>query len=360
MRKLFTLPTKSNRAKKAQAAMGNKGSCCSELERPPHEVSEDDDSDEEEDDDDVVEDLPDLPPNFNPRKNRNSVSAEAYGDWNKKGLFLAPVYKKTDDQKKRIQETISKSFLFNSLENKDLETVIDAFQEKKITDGVTVIEQGADGDALFLIEQGECNVFKKTAENPDGKLVFVQTPGDAFGELALLYNCPRAATVKAKGECLLWALDRECFNHIVKDAAQRKRELHEAFLAEVSLLKDMDPYERSKLSDALKSEEFKDKQVIIREGDSGDTFYVVESGEAIAEKEGKVVMKYKKGDYFGELALIKDQPRAATVLAKGSCKVVSLNRKSFKRLLGPVEKILERNAERYDSIRRQLSKPLSG
>jgi cAMP-dependent protein kinase regulator len=58
-------------------------------------------------------------------------------------------------------------------------------------------------------------------------------PGEAFGELALLYNAPRAATIKAKSNCLLWVLDRNTFNHIVKDASMRKREKYEDFLKSV-------------------------------------------------------------------------------------------------------------------------------
>jgi cAMP-dependent protein kinase regulator len=51
--------------------------------------------------------------------------------------------------------------------------------------------------------------------------------GDAFGELALLYNAPRAATITSDEECLLYELDRNTFNHIVKDAAIRKREKYD-------------------------------------------------------------------------------------------------------------------------------------
>lgn len=75
------------------------------------------------------------------------------------------------------------------------------------------------------------------------------------------------------------------------------------------------------------------------------------SGEAVATKtiDGKVqeVMNYKEGDYFGELALLKNEPRAANVIAKTKMKVVSLNRESFMRLLGPLEVILKRNLTSY-------------
>lgn len=68
--------------------------------------------------------------------------------------------------------------------------------------------------------------------------------GEAFGELALLYNAPRAATIIAKTNAVLFSLDRETFNHIVKDAAARKREKYENFLSKVDILENMEPYER--------------------------------------------------------------------------------------------------------------------
>lgn len=109
----------------------------------------------------------------------------------------------------------------------------------------------------------------------------------------------------------------------------------------------MDNYERSKLADALKDVHYKSGDTVIREGDQGDVFYFIEKGEAIATKTveaGKApveVMQYSPGDYFGERALIENAPRAANVIAKTDLSVVSLDRHSFKRLLGPIEELLK-------------------
>jgi cAMP-dependent protein kinase regulator len=171
--------------------------------------------------------------------------------------------------------------------------------------------------------------------------------------LALLYNAPRAATIEAEEDCLLWSLDRATFNHIVKDAAARKREKYEEFLKSVTLLSSMDHYERSKLADAIKETTFKSGEFVIKQGEEGKMFFVIVEGEAIATKvlnqgePAQEVMKYKQGDYFGELALLKNEPRAANVLCISDVKCVSLERSSFKRLLGPLDEILRRNMGAY-------------
>ena len=111
---------------------------------------------------------------------------------------------------------------------------------------------------------------------------------------------------------MLFSLDRDCFNHIVKDSASKKREAYDKLLTKIELLDTMDPYERSKIADALKPLKFKAGEFVVKEGEKGDTFFFVEDGEAIATKvltPGKapeLVYEYKTGDYFGELALLRD------------------------------------------------------
>jgi len=190
----------------------------------------------------------------------------------------------------------------------------------------------------------------KKDEQP--KLLKTYVPGEAFGELALLYNAPRAATITAKNDAVLWALDRETFNNIVKDAAVKKRDKYEAFLKTVDILSTIEGYELSQICEVLHMEKYKKGQVIIKQNDVGDKFFIVEEGEAFAQKvtntdKPETVKEYSKGNFFGELALIKNEPRAATVIAKTDCKILSIDRMSFKRLLGPIETLLKRNMTSY-------------
>ncbi|CAD7926078.1 unnamed protein product [Amoebophrya sp. A120] len=304
-------------------------------------------SEEEDDDDEGPDELPEFAQKAVKKGPRQSVSAEAYGAWNKKKEFTPKVIVKSQEQKTRLKDVLSKSFLFAALEEKDFGVVIDAMEEQIFEAGKEIIRMGDDGDYLFVIEEGKLECYKDI----EGVSTVVKTceAGDVFGELALLYNTTRAANVRSTTKCTLWQLDRETFNAIVKDAAASKRSRYESFLKQVTLLKNMTSYELSQIADALKAEVYENGEHIVTEGEAGDKFYIVESGNPVAVKGGEVVMQYQQADYFGELALLMEQPRLATVKAgEERCKVLSLDRKSFKRLLGPLDEIMRRAvSEKY-------------
>ena len=117
-------------------------------------------------------------------------------------------------------------------------------------------------------------------------------------------------------------MDRATFSNIVKEAAIKKRGKYEEFLKSVKIFSTIEPYELMKIMDAVKPAEYQAGSTIIKEGENGDIFFLLESGEAYAtktmqgQKEPVKVMDYSKGSYFGELALIKGTPRAANVVAK--------------------------------------------
>ena len=221
-----------------------------------------------------------------------------------------------------------------------------------------MISQGDAGDYFYIVEQGSFDVYVNSSGSvqpgPDGMGSQVSNiqAGGSFGELALMYNAPRAATVvSAEPGCTLWALDRVTFRRILMESTFARRRMYESFLEEVPLLASLTPYERSKVADALETQKFTPGEVIIKEGDTGDSFYLLESGTADAFKgdTGNQVMQYKKGDFFGELALLNNAPRAASIVASTDVKVAMLGKSAFQRLLGPVEGILRRT--KYEGVK---------
>lgn len=214
-----------------------------------------------------------------------------------------------------------------------------------------VISQGDAGDYFYVVEKGSFDVYVNSsgaiqpgADGMGSKVSHIEA-GGSFGELALMYNAPRAATVvSAEGGCTLWALDRVTFRRILMESTFARRRMYESFLEEVPVLSTLTPYERSKIADALETQKFATGSIIIKEGDPGYSFYLLESGEAQAYKgdPSNSVKQYKKGDFFGELALLNDAPRAASIVATTDVKVATLGKNAFQRLLGPVEGIMRR------------------
>ncbi|CDW75609.1 UNKNOWN [Stylonychia lemnae] len=339
-----------------------------EVDKLKDMVGVEDDASENEsipsDEDEYIDDLPQVI-NANKQKGpRSSVSAEVFGTWNKKGDFKAPKYEKSDQIRDALQKRLEQAFMFSCLNPQELQIVLNAMQQVKKQPGDVIIREGDDGDNLYVVESGVLTCTKHFVSfnyliqsfqkgNPEPTFLKEYHPGEAFGELSLLYNAPRAATIVAKTEAELWSLDRQTFNHIVKDAASQKRDKYEEFLKGVKILTNMDEYERSKLADAFKEHWFKPDEFVIREGEEGQTFYLVMSGKAVATKTlepGNApveVFSYGPGDYFGERALMKNEPRAANIIAITTLQVVALDRHSFKRLLGPMEDILKRNMSLY-------------
>jgi len=241
--------------------------------------------------------------------------------------------------------------MFDSLNPVETKSIIDAIVPTSRKAGDVIIKQGDDGDNFYVVEKGQLTCTKKLKPDEDETFLKEYVPGESFGELALLYNAPRAATIVAKTDDVqLWSLDRNTFNHIIKTAVQKKREKYDQFLDRVEILKCMEKQERTKLADAFKEEWFEKDDFIIREGDkNGDQFFMIIEGECVATKvlepgkPAQVVKQYQPGDYFGERALLLDVPRAANILAMSQVCVVSLDRSAFKRLMGPLENILSRN-----------------
>merc|ERR1719330_928402 len=212
-----------------------------------------------------------------PSRARASVSAEAYGEWNTKKAFVPPVITKTEEMKERLKDCLVKSFLFANLDANDLNIVIGAMKEVVAEPGQRLIYQGDQGDFIFVVDSGKLECMKGDNPTKTGdkfecageKVVKTCEAGDVFGELALLYNCPRAASVESK----------------------KKRARYDTFLSNVPLLASMDAYERSQLADALKTDSFKDGQTIVSQGEVGHKFYIIEDGAAKATKDGVQVME---------------------------------------------------------------------
>ncbi|KXS14966.1 camp-binding domain-like protein [Gonapodya prolifera JEL478] len=118
--------------------------------------------------------------------------------------------------------------------------------------GHGIITQGAVGDFWYVVESGTFDIFVCN-EGKSAIKVASSGAGQSFGELALMYNAPRVATVTATSDSVLWALNRGTFRRILMENTSKKRHIYETFLSEVPLLISLESYERLKMADNLES-----------------------------------------------------------------------------------------------------------
>nr|XP_033815407.1 cAMP-dependent protein kinase type II-beta regulatory subunit isoform X3 [Geotrypetes seraphini] len=289
---------------------------------------------------------------------RASVCAEAYNpDEEEDETESRIIHPKTDDQRNRLQEACKDILLFKNLDPEQMSQVLDAMFEKLVKCEEHVIDQGDDGDNFYVIDRGTYDIYVKC--DGAGKCVGSYDNRGSFGELALMYNTSRAATIIATSPGAVWGLDRVTFRRIIVKNNAKKRRMYENFIESLPFLKSLELSERMKVVDVIGTRIYRDGEQIISQGDGAESFFIVESGEVRItmkskskpdgeDNEAVEIARYSRGQYFGELALVTNKPRAASAFAVGNVKCLVMDVQAFERLLGPCMEIMKRNIANYE------------
>lgn len=233
-----------------------------------------------------------------------------------------------------ITSALAHHFLFAKLEDALVAKVVSSMKKSTFGQGEAILTEGAKGDEFVVLEEGKVSVSVK------GQQVATLTGPVAFGELALMYNSPRNATVVvASRVAKCWMLDRRVFRLALASHAKEKRAGLEGFVKKVPLFSKLDVMQMARVAAALHPREYADKDTIIREGQPGSHFYVVEKGDVkvlVNDAGGnpQQVAMLKPGDFFGEHALLTHETRNATCVSVGPTTVLELGREDFEKLLG--------------------------
>ncbi|XP_033934115.2 cGMP-dependent protein kinase 1-like isoform X1 [Pseudochaenichthys georgianus] len=231
------------------------------------------------------------------------------------------------------------------LEHGQILTIMDCMHPTSLTKGCCVIQEGDDGSTVYVLEEGTVEVTKQ------GKTLCSIGEGKVFGELAILYNCTRTATVTALTDIKLWAVDRQCFQTIMMRTSLIKHSQYTDYLRSVPSLRSLPEDILSKLADVLEETHYSDSDYIIRQGATGDTFFIISEGQVKMTQQSspgdeQVMKTLSKGDWFGEQALQGEDVRTASVTAVGDVTCLVIDRESFKQLIGGLEDV---NNKQLDS-----------
>lgn len=248
--------------------------------------------------------------------------------------------RKDSSEKKLITDALNKNQFLKRLEPQQIREMVECMYERTFQQGSYVIRQGEPGNHIFVLKEGRLEVFQQN------KLLSSIPVWTAFGELAILYNCTRTASVKAITNVKTWALDREVFQNIMRVTAQTRQEQYRNFLRSVSLLKNLPEDKLTKIMDCLEVEYYNKGDYVIREGEEGNTFFIIAKGKVKVTQstadhsQPQLIKNLHKGDYFGEKALISDDVRSANVIAdEYDVECLVIDRDTFNQTVGTYEEL---------------------
>jgi len=255
--------------------------------------------------------------------------------------YQIPRYPKSDAAIQFIDSALEDNFIFASLSSKERRLLIDAMLMETVPAGTIIIKQGETGDFFYVVDEGQVSFAV------DNQHVGSCGRGGSFGELALLYNCPRAATCLANTACRLWKVDQKTFRYMLANNTSTQAKDINDVLRKVPFLAELDNRDLLRISDALTTVTFPEGERIINKGDVGEVFYIINEGTAKVHEIGFGDSTYVDqpigvGDFFGERALLTGDPRVAHVSATSACSCLCLSRDTFEEVLGPLQGLIDR------------------
>lgn len=273
---------------------------------------------------------------------------------------------------------LNRTPLFSALDRASFVALLGETELRVVLPGEIVVEEGKTGTSMFVVVQGGLEVLR--GRGPDGKplkggagaLLARLGDGDFFGEMALVANSPRLATVRAAEESILLEIDREALEHVivahpfvreVVQAFYRARLLDNLF-GQSNLFRDFSPEERRVLGARFRHHSLPQGAVLLEQGQPGSGLCILLRGRCSAVHTATSgsdleAQPLREGDVFGEISLLFDTPCTATVAADTAVEVLELPRDAFNDLVLTHPSVRLKLAaiaqERLDRTRAQLS-----
>lgn len=242
-----------------------------------------------------------------------------------------------------IKELLKNTSFLNVFSEEEIDSLAAGFSEEKFKLGNTICKAGEPGESFYVIYSGKARVVGVDAEGKELTLDTL-TQGDHFGEQVLLSGEPSEFTVRASGQLVVLRLPKNRFRGILEKHPQLKHYFEEYisdnslrnFIRQCTVFSPLDPKELRDFLDAFTPAAYGPGDIIVREGEEGDAFYLIRAGEVEVVKDSlgsKVLNRLNKGQFFGELALLTGAARAASVRAKTEVAVYRLSKEDFEKMI---------------------------
>ncbi len=234
--------------------------------------------------------------------------------------------------------------LFSHLSEEAFVRVLGSLRLRRYTHGEKIVREGDSGDSFFMVADGVV-VVSKRIEGKEAILAHLHQ-GAVFGEMALVSNAPRSASVTAQGEVDLLELSRRDLEKHADELESVKQALKKftrgRFLANLAatspMFKSLDKPERRALMALFRPQKVFPGDILIEEGEPGRGLFLALRGDfKVTTQEGKIqrtLANLKGGDVFGEISLLREAPTTATVTAQTIGEILFLSKEDFREVIG--------------------------
>ncbi|XP_023004729.1 protein phosphatase 2C and cyclic nucleotide-binding/kinase domain-containing protein-like isoform X2 [Cucurbita maxima] len=281
----------------------------------------------------------------------------------------SPAHRKTWEEEAHIERALHDHFLFRKLTDSQCQVLLDCMQRVEVIPGQIVVEQGGEGDCFYVVGSGEFEVLA-TQEESHGEVPrilqhYTAEKLSSFGELALMYNKPLQASVRAVTSGTLWALKREDFRGILISEFSNLSSLK--LLRSVDLLSRLTILQLSHIADCLSEVTFSDGQLIVDGNEGSRALHIIHKGQVritfdvelmsnsniydddVAQNGKEISVIKKEGSYFGEWALLGEHIGFLRAVAVGDVVCAILTKEKFESVVGPLPKLSQDDQKEHSS-----------
>jgi CRP-like cAMP-binding protein/Zn-dependent protease len=227
--------------------------------------------------------------------------------------------------------------IFEDLPEDVLSDLAGRVQLRGFPAGKSVFRQGDRPEAFYIVRRGVLHVIEEDPETGKERVLRTLGRGESFGELGLVDRSARSATVRAVEDSQLFEVDEATFDRLLADMVNVPE--FAPTLQAVAELRQLPAFASlgaDDLAEVLAHGAWVNVapgEIVIEQGEEGDAFYAVRSGQFDALEDGELRRTMGPGAHFGEVALLMDIPRTATVVARTPARVFRLDREGFERAI---------------------------
>jgi len=265
--------------------------------------------------------------------------------------YSPPVYPKTDMEELFLYEALKKNFIFSGLSQQEIFPtifpLIQAMEKVEFKKGDVIIQQGdTTAMSFYVVAEGSCSI------TIDGIVSDQSLPkGASFGELALLYSSPRAATIAALEKVVLFGVDQRTFRMLCQAQVQVHQTQKRKRLEQVSFLADLSEADKLKVVDAMTIRVFKKGDILQTKGEEANLFWIVDEGDLKMydlESGGNRMadIRLEPGDIYGQHALLSGIPLLASVVANSDGQAFVVDKEHFWEAVGDLDRARSRGLTR--------------